>query len=162
MEEERRTLKNWARGHSCDIVAKNLASFCSYSETLTEVKYKDNGQICLAEDISQRSPLCCTGRSKECLEGKTTPLRGSTLRRGKFTSRRKPIASPISWEVTSQESVPSAHRGRHSCIQRGEAVNRTWLLSMWYLIWSHQDVSMRGSLRTAEARPCVAQRQSLW
>lgn len=46
--EERRTLKNWARDHSCDIVVKNLASFCLYSENPSEVKVFHREAPCTA------------------------------------------------------------------------------------------------------------------
>lgn len=149
--EGRRTLKNWARGHSCDIVAKTLASFCSYSKNPSEVRL-----------FHREAPCAALGDQRNVLKTKPHHPEVPPWEDANSLTGRKPTASPISWEAPSQESVPSAHRGGHSSVQRGEAVNRTWLLSLWYLILSHKDVSLRGSLRTAEARPCVARRQALW
>lgn len=43
--------KIWAKGHSRDVSAKNLPSFCPCSENLSEAKLKDNELICLGAYI---------------------------------------------------------------------------------------------------------------
>lgn len=45
---------NWAKGHSCDILVKNLTPFCPRPKTLAEVKLKNNGLISLKEEISRQ------------------------------------------------------------------------------------------------------------
>lgn len=41
--------KNWARGYLCDILAKNLTSFCLYPENLSKTEFKDKGLLCSAK-----------------------------------------------------------------------------------------------------------------
>lgn len=43
--------------HLCDILFKNLASFCLCPENLSEVEIEDNGLICLAEEISRQEGI---------------------------------------------------------------------------------------------------------
>lgn len=51
---ERCNTSNWARDQSCDILAKNMADFCSCPKNLPEVKLKSIIFISLAEEISRK------------------------------------------------------------------------------------------------------------
>lgn len=46
-------ISHWARDHSCNASAKNMAAFGPYAKTLPEAKLKMNGQIYLAKEISR-------------------------------------------------------------------------------------------------------------
>lgn len=48
-----KTAGNWARGHSCNTLTKNLAVFCPHFKILSESKLKNNGLSCLVEIISR-------------------------------------------------------------------------------------------------------------
>lgn len=44
-ERNKDSIRNWARGHSCDSMIKNLVSFYPCLENLSEVEFKRNGII---------------------------------------------------------------------------------------------------------------------
>jgi hypothetical protein len=46
------SIRNWEVGHSNDILAKSLALFWLFPETVSEPKCKDNGQNYLADKSS--------------------------------------------------------------------------------------------------------------
>jgi hypothetical protein len=46
-------INNWAKEHSCDILAKNVAVSCPHPKNSSEVQLKSNGLISLAEEISR-------------------------------------------------------------------------------------------------------------
>lgn len=48
-EVDNDSIRNWDIGHSNDILAKNLALFWLFSETVSEPKCKDNGLNYLPE-----------------------------------------------------------------------------------------------------------------
>ena len=55
-------MKNFSmlpRNHSCDILVKELAAFCSCPKTLPDAKVKSFGLILLAEEISKQPSINC-------------------------------------------------------------------------------------------------------
>lgn len=55
-----RTADNWARGYSSYLFSKNLATFCLCSENLNGTELKNNGLICLVEEILWRNSIQAT------------------------------------------------------------------------------------------------------
>lgn len=43
---------NWATGHQCCVLTKNLAAFCPHPEYMNEAELKSNRLSCLVERIS--------------------------------------------------------------------------------------------------------------
>lgn len=107
-------------GHSCDIVTKHLASSCSCSEDLSEVKCKDFIE----------KPLVLHWEGKRV-------WKAPSWEDAKSLRGRKPKASR-SWKGTAQKVCLQHTEADPAVVQRGKAVNRTWLLSTWCLFWSHK------------------------
>lgn len=47
-------ISNWARDHSCNIVARGVAAFCPCPKNLLVAKLKNNGLDSLVEEISKQ------------------------------------------------------------------------------------------------------------
>lgn len=58
-EEEKDSIRNWAKGNLCGIMVKNLCAICSCPENFHEAKLED-GLICLAEEISRQASIQAT------------------------------------------------------------------------------------------------------
>lgn len=59
MEEgDKHFLRIWGKGHSRNILAKNLSSFCPCPENFNEVEFKDNRLVCLGMDKNSRQAQC--------------------------------------------------------------------------------------------------------
>lgn len=56
---EKHNISNEAKNQSCNILAKNVASFCPCSKNLLVAKLKKFGLISLAEDFSRQSNIYC-------------------------------------------------------------------------------------------------------
>jgi hypothetical protein len=63
MEGNKNSIRNWARGHLCYILAKSLAALCQYSKNLSETELKGNGLVYLAEEISWQENIQAVSRS---------------------------------------------------------------------------------------------------
>lgn len=52
IEGNKNSIRNWASGHLCYILAKNLTALCQHSQNQSETNLKRNGLVYLAEEIS--------------------------------------------------------------------------------------------------------------
>lgn len=53
-QRTRTPTRNWAVGHLCNILAKNLATLGTCPKILNETEFKSNGLIYLVEEISRQ------------------------------------------------------------------------------------------------------------
>ena len=57
LEGKEDSIEKWSRGHVCYTLAKNLSALCLCPETLCEAKFKDDGLVKLAEEISKQQNI---------------------------------------------------------------------------------------------------------
>ena len=56
---EKKRIRKFPRDCSCDILVKNVTTFCSCLKNLPEAKLKTFGLIALAEEISRQPNIDC-------------------------------------------------------------------------------------------------------
>lgn len=78
------SFRNWARGHSCHILAKNLVTFCLSPMNLSKADFNSNGLICLEKNLNTG---LYSGHVIITLHGCDPGLQAESNKQGKGTSK---------------------------------------------------------------------------